>query len=118
MTIMPVVSKLLIHKTESFTEPTDEKYRFFSLEEFSEFWNQEALAYSDYLDKLVFRISRRPKQLLAHLQRIYYCFHTDLNAQLFAAIVDLLFVLDKRGQALSWRILMGCKSKLTTEQFG
>jgi hypothetical protein len=75
------------------------------------------MSYVDYLEKLVFQIARKPKSLIAHLRRIHYCFHANLNRQLFAALVDFLFILNKRGQAISWRMLIGAKPKLLPEQF-
>ena len=91
--------------------------RFFSLQEANILWSPELLDYSDFLEKLVFRIARKPKDLISHLQRIYFCFHKDLNEQLFAAIVDLMVILNKRGQAISWRVLIGVKSHLNSDQF-
>jgi hypothetical protein len=97
--------------------PTTDLIDFFALKNESDLWNPEVLLYSDFLEKLVFRISRKPKALLAHTQRIYYCFHAKLDEQLFAAIVDFLIVLNKRGKAISQRIIMGAKPRLTVMQF-
>ena len=33
------------------------------------------------------------------------------------ALVDFLFILNKRGEAISWRMLMGVKSRLNPERF-
>lgn len=100
------------NKTES-----PELVRFFSLRDTRRLWNVETLAYTDFLEKLVFRIARKPNSLITHIQRIYYAFHTDANAQLFAAIVDFLVILNRRGAAISWRIVMGAKSRLNADQF-
>lgn len=69
------------------------------------------------LERLVFRVSRNPKNLQAHLERIYYCFQERLNEQLFGALVDLLIVLNKKGLALGKRMIAGSQSKLTKNQF-
>ncbi|MDO9213521.1 MAG: hypothetical protein Q7U23_06775, partial [Methylococcales bacterium] len=69
------------------------------------------------LEKLVFLIAKKPKCLINHVQRIYYCFQENLGEQLYAALVDLLIILNKQGQAISWRMVLGTKSQLTTEQF-
>lgn len=80
-------------------------------------WSPEFHTYEHFLDKLVFKIARKPNLLISHIQRIYYCFHADREEQLFAALVDFLFVLNKRGEAISWRMLMGVKSRLNPEHF-
>ncbi|MDP2902026.1 MAG: hypothetical protein Q8N96_02815 [Methylovulum sp.] len=115
---MIVDKHLIIRTKENITELQAVHARFFSFQDINQYlWSSEALVYTDFLEKLVFRIARKPKDLISHIQRIYYCFHTNLNEQLFAAIVDLLVVLDKRGQAISWRVLMGAKTRLSAEQF-
>ncbi len=91
---------------------------FFSLQNTGVFWsNPGTLQYDEALEKLVFLITKKPKNLINHVQRIYYCFQKNLNRQLFAAIVDFLVILNQRGQAISWRIVLGTKSRLTPDQF-
>jgi hypothetical protein len=75
-------------------------------------WSAQVMDYSDYLEKLVFRIARKPNRLVTHVQRILYCFHADLNEQLFAAIVDFLVILNRRGNAISQRMVIGSRSRL------
>ena len=89
---------------------------FFSLQKTGSLWLSEILLCDNFLEKLVFRISRNPKCLITHIQRIYYCFQAHLNEQLFAALVDFLIILNKRGQNISWRMLMGAKSHLSPDQ--
>lgn len=108
---------LITCDNDSMTATASDLVNFFSLQKESSLWSSEVLLYSDFLEKLVFQISRKPRALLIHVQRIYYCFYAQLNEQLFAAIIDLLIVLNKRGLAISWRIVMGAKSQLTAEQF-
>jgi hypothetical protein len=69
------------------------------------------------LSVLVFKILRNPNDLLAHLQRIYFCYWKKWNEQLFAALLDLLAVLAGRGQALALRMIFGCRTALTDDQF-
>ncbi len=69
------------------------------------------------LERLVFRLSKNPKYLQGHLERIYFCFQKQLDAQLYGALVDLLIVLNKSGDALSRRMIVGCRSRLTETQF-
>ncbi|MDO9106127.1 MAG: hypothetical protein Q7U57_14330 [Methylovulum sp.] len=114
---MSIDNNLIIRSSENVTELPGIQTHSFSLSNIEMLWSPEAFDYNDFLEKWVFRIARKPKHLLAHVQRIYYCFHANLNEQLFAAIVDFLFVLNKRGQAISWRIVMGAKPRLNADQF-
>jgi lipopolysaccharide biosynthesis regulator YciM len=72
---------------------------------------------NDFLKNLVFLVARKPKRLITHIQRIHHCYQTNLQEQLFAALVDLLVVLNRRGKAISRRMIIGAKSKLSEEQF-
>jgi hypothetical protein len=91
---------------------------FFSLQNAGVFWcNTETLQGEEALEKLVFLISKKPKSLINHVRRIFYCFQENLNGQLFAALVDFLVILNQQGQAISWRVVLGAKSRLTPEQF-
>jgi hypothetical protein len=93
---------------------------FYSLQNTGVFFGSDTdalQANNEELEKLVFLIAKKPKQLTNHVQRIYYCFQKNLNKQLFAAIVDFLIVLNQQGQPISWRVVLGAKSRLTTEQF-
>lgn len=69
------------------------------------------------LRNLVLHISRKPRQLITHIQRIYYCYHANLSEQLFAALVDFLVVLERRGAKISRRMIIGARSKLSREQY-
>ncbi len=44
----------------------------------------------DQLEILIHQVSKTPKDLIRHSQRIYYCFLHKHNAHLFAALTDLL----------------------------
>lgn len=91
---------------------------FFSLKNTGVFWcNSGTMQGDEALEKLVFLIAKKPKLLINHVQRIHYCFQKNLNKQLFAAIVDLLVILNQQGQAISWRMMLGAKSRLTADQF-
>jgi hypothetical protein len=91
---------------------------FFSLQNTGVFWyNTGVLQCDEALEKLVFLIAKKPKCIINHVQRIYYCFQNNLNEQLYAALVDLLIILNQQGQAISWRMILGTKSRLTPEQF-
>ncbi|MGZ8225358.1 MAG: hypothetical protein ACXWT3_01810 [Methylococcaceae bacterium] len=97
---------------------TSELIPVFSLQnaDTSRILSSEVLIYEGYLEKLVFLIARKPNCLIIHVQRIFYCFHANLNEQLFAAIVDFLVILNRRGQAISRRMVIGAKSRLSAGQ--
>lgn len=68
------------------------------------------------ITELVYEIQKHPKDLKAHIQRIFFCYQDDLTDPLFAALVDFLIVLDKRGKHISRRMMAGSASKLSAEQ--
>jgi hypothetical protein len=69
-----------------------------------------------YVSELVNEIQNHPKDLTAHIQRIFCCYREDLTDPLFAALVDFLIVLNKRGKAISRRMITGAASKLSDQQ--
>ena len=66
----------------------------------------------DLFQYLSFQVIRTPSKLIFHVQRIYYCFQENLPEQLYASILDLLIVLQRRGNEISRRMFNGAKSKL------
>jgi hypothetical protein len=110
-------TRLLTYNDDDVDEHSASK-DFFSLQNTGVFWcNTGTLQNDEALEKLVFLIAKKPKCLINHVQRIYYCFQENLGEQLYAALVDLLIILNKQGQAISWRMVLGTKSRLTPEQF-
>ncbi|GAB6141981.1 hypothetical protein JCM14076_27100 [Methylosoma difficile] len=79
-------------------------------------WSSKMLERSDYLEKLVLRLARKPNRLVLHVQRILYCYHSDLNEQLFAALIDFLVILNRRGKAISYRMVFGSRTRLKSVQ--
>jgi len=72
---------------------------------------------NDYLyQQIVSKVLRKPKKLMFHLQRIYFTYSLGMEEQLYAALVDLLWVLNGKGTALSHRMLKATQSKLTDIQ--
>lgn len=69
-----------------------------------------------YLAELVHEIQKHPKNLNAHIQRIFCCYRENLSDPLYAALVDFLIVLNKRGEAISRRMIAGSLSSLTGPQ--
>jgi hypothetical protein len=69
------------------------------------------------LAALVFKVSRNPKDLQAHLRRIYFCYEQRLSEQLYAALLDLLIVLAGKGALISRRMIQASRSRLNSRQF-
>ncbi|MEQ1638118.1 MAG: hypothetical protein ABL903_15670 [Methylococcales bacterium] len=87
------------------------------------FWQQNqsffvktALPDVKILNFLASRVSQKPKCLLTHVQRIYFCYQALLSEQLYAALVDFLIILNKRGEAISRQMVSRAVSILSTEQ--
>jgi len=66
--------------------------------------------------QIVSKVLRKPKKLMFHLQRIYFTYSLGMEEQLYAALVDLLWVLNGKGIALSQRMVKATQSKLTSFQ--
>ncbi len=90
---------------------------FLAIKEATGFYEWHDWSAERGLEMLVFRVARKPKYLIAHVERIYYCFQHVLNEQLFGALVDLLIVLNRDGKALGRRMINGSKARLTENQF-
>ncbi len=112
-----MVSKpeLITYKDQNDLEAGQAK-RFFldkSAAGFYEWFNWSA---EKGLERLVFRVTKTPKYLQGHLERIYYCYQNRLDEALYGALVDLFIVLDHDGKALGKRMLTGTESRLTAAQ--
>ena len=86
-------------------------------DEEAKLFNDIHLSAAETLSSLALKVRRRPQDLLLHLQRIYLCFRNALPEPLYAALLDLLIVLDGKGKAFSSRLLAGSRSKLSAEQW-
>lgn len=69
------------------------------------------------LNALSLKVSRKPKDLIGHLRRIYFCHQHALHEPLYAALLDWLIVLNGKGQKMSLRLLQGCKGRLDPAEF-
>ena len=69
------------------------------------------------LSRLVHLILRNPKNLLAHVQRIHFCYQKSKEIQLYAALLDLFVVLDGKATALANKMLYATRSVLAEEDF-
>jgi hypothetical protein len=114
---MTIYSQLIACSDEqnNTNEPTE--FNMFLLSDSNAFNFTDNKLPDNFLKNLVFLVARKPKRLITHIQRIYHCYQTNLQEQLFAALVDLLVVLNRRGKAISRRMIIGTKSKLSGEQY-
>ncbi len=84
---------------------------FFAVE--SVYFTEEA---DNQLEVLIHQVSKTPKDLIRHSQRIYYCFFHQYKDHLFAALTDLLLFLQGKGQDFAHRMIEGTQSLLTGQQ--
>lgn len=69
-------------------------------------WTDSEQGSSSLYRQLVYKVSRSPKRLMFHVQRIYHCFDSRLPEQLYAALIDLFYTLKGKGRALSQRMVV------------
>lgn len=67
-------------------------------------------------DFLAHQVSRRPKDLTNHVQRIALCHEVGDNVLVYGAVIDLFIALGDSGMALRARILKKVADLLTEEQ--
>jgi hypothetical protein len=89
----------------------------------STFWDYEVLFFNPHrqeaeavLSALSFKVIRKPRDLLAHWQRIYFCYQQALSEPLYAALLDLLIILNNKGKLFSQRMIHGSRSQLDSAQ--
>lgn len=89
----------------------------------SAFWDNEVWLFSNacsdiqsLLTSLSFKVSRKPKDLIAHLCRIYFCYQNQLSEPLYAALLDFLIILNGNGRKISRRLIHGSRSQLDLTQ--
>ncbi len=81
------------------------------------YWTSDTYKDVDIYQQIAAKVLEKPKQLLSHIQRIYFTSDCDSSEQLYAALVDLLCILDGKGRALSQRMISATQSQLTSQQF-
>jgi tetratricopeptide (TPR) repeat protein len=69
------------------------------------------------LNYLVAAVTRQPKNLLVHMQRIYLCYEQDLQEQLYGALADLFIVLNRSAIAFSSRLLSAVSTRISDQHF-
>lgn len=114
---MTIHSQLIVFHDEKNNVKESAKSNVFSLSDSNAFNFTDDNLSNNLLKEFVLLITQKPKRLIAHIQRIYHCYQANLQEQLFAALVDLLVVLNGRGKAISRRMITGTKSKLSDEQY-
>jgi len=89
----------------------------------SAFWDNEPVLFSNgapatdsLLNALSFKVLRKPKDLLAHLRRIYFCYRNALSEPLYAALLDFLIILNGKGRKISSRLIHGSRTQLDPTQ--
>ncbi|WP_340124360.1 hypothetical protein [Methylobacter svalbardensis] len=112
---MTIYNQLITCNDNNSNEPTE--FNKFLLSDSKAFTFTDNKLPDNFLENLVFLVTRKPKRLIAHIQRIYHCYQINSQEQLFAALIDLLVVLNRRGLAISRRMIIGTKSKLSGEQY-
>jgi len=114
---MTVNSSLLVTGEKADEEQVFSETSFvFSMQDKSEFSLHHLLEKEDILENLVFEITKNPKDLITHIQRINYCFNNSDSEQLFAALSDFFRVLERKGLPISKRMYAAVKSKLATDR--
>lgn len=114
---MTIYSQLIACSVEQSSANEPPEINMFSLSDSDAFNLSDNKLPDNCLKKLVFLVARKPKRLITHIQRIYHCYQENLQEQLFAALVDLLVVLNRQGKAISQRMIIGAKSRLSVEQY-
>lgn len=79
-------------------------------------FSDDQLEDEKYLCILVSNVLKKPKNLFAHLHRIYFCFRKNWSEQLYAALLDLLAILSGNGQDLAKSLVYGSRSVISVEQ--
>lgn len=89
----------------------------------STFWDYEVVLFNPHpqeaeaiLSALSCKVIRKPRDLLAHWHRIYFCYKQALSEPLYAALLDLLIILNNKGKLFSQRMIHGSRSQLDSTQ--
>jgi len=77
------------------------------------FWDSDKLSSEQLYQQIVFAVLRKPRQLILHIQRIYFTYSNKQAEQLYAAIIDLLWILDSKGESLCKRMITASSSVLS-----
>ena len=70
------------------------------------------------LEYFLHQVSKKPTNLICHIQRIFFCYHENISEQLYASLLDFFLVLNGNGRDISLRMYHGSKSRLSPEYRG
>ena len=79
-------------------------------------WTTDKQTVEHLYQQIVYKVSTNPKQLISHIERIYFTYRQGMVEPLYAALIDLFSVLDGRGKELSKRMVSFAHSLLTEDQ--
>ncbi len=79
-------------------------------------WASEELSDQQKYQSIVFNLLRTPERLESHLQRIYLCYQCNMQQPLYAALIDLLWILDGKGHGLARRMIKATHALLSKQQ--
>jgi hypothetical protein len=111
---MPSRHSMFVSKNESCLASVESENDFFVREVL---WDFETYNNDNLYEQIVFKVIGRPKRLILHMQRIYFTHHHGMKEQLYAALVDFLWVLDGKGKKLGHRMIYATQSLLSEQQF-
>ncbi len=104
---------MFVSENESYLASVESDDSFFVRELL---WGFETYNDDSLYEQIVFKVFRQPKRLIAHVQRIYFTYHHEMQEQLYAALVDFLWVLNGKGEALGQRMVYATRSLLSEQQ--
>lgn len=92
----------------------DKKNDSFSVEEM--FWLTDKYSQELLYQQITCEVLSKPKQLTSHVKRIHLTRNNKDSDRLYAALVDLLWVLNGKGKELSHRMVAIARPFLTEQQ--
>lgn len=112
-----LIDKIILNSAENANVAEFEKSEslMFSAQELV--WATDLHQADSFYQQIVYKVLRRPLNLTGHVERIFYCYRQSLQEQLYAAIIDLLIVLDGKGIALSKRMIFCSKLLLDAHHY-
>ena len=104
---------LLVTEIEGASHPTISGENFSVVETY---WATDKQSVEHLYQQIVYKVSTNPKQLISHIERIYFTYRQGMVEPLYAALIDLFSVLDGRGKELSKRMVSVAHSLLTEDK--
>ncbi len=105
---------LVIPSTDTDLTSTVNSVLKFSVEEL--FWTSKEYSYEQANQQILYAILRKPEQLIFHIRRIHTSYRAGFSEHLYAALIDLLLILDGKGKDLSVRMVLSTRSLLEKQQ--